>query len=295
MEDRSSCSDGMIAGDRPGRREKMMLASRSRRGTGLLVFLTLAFTVFAPAQDAAPPAIDPAEIVRRSVEANRKDWNQLPHYDYYVRDREGKGSKTYLSRMILGSRYNQLVAINDQPLPTEAAAREKQKFENELRAREKENPERRRERIEKFQKDRERNELFMNQLDQAFEFALLKTDEIDGRRVYVLAAKPRRGYQPPNMQTKALTGMEGTMWIDAETFHWVKVRAQVVRPVSIEGFLARVERGTHFELDQVRIAEGVWLPSHFVMASRAKVFLIFSRSDRDDQDYFGYRRNNENE
>src|SRR5215469_9385704 len=257
-----------------------------------LLWLALTFALV-PARDDSPPAITANEIVRRSIEANQSDWKQLLHYDYYTRDRDAKGTKTYLSRMILGSRYNELVAINNQPLSPDAAAREKQKLENETRARQNETPERRRERIEKFEKDRERNQLLMNQLARAFDFTLLRTDEIEGRRVYVLAAKPRRGYQPPNMEAKALTGMEGTMWIDAETFHWVKVQAQVVRPVAIEGFLARVEKGTHFELDQMRVAEGIWLPSRYVMQSRAKVFLVFSRSDRDDEEYFDYRRNSE--
>lgn len=260
-----------------------------------MIWLMLALIASVAAQEAPPSAIDPAEIVRRSVEANQKDWNQLPHYDYFVREIEPRGSKTYLSRMILGSRYNELVAVNDQPLSPEGAAREKQRFENELSARQNETPERRRERIERFEKDRKRNEFFMSQLGLAFDFTMVKTDQIDGRRVYVLAAKPRSDYRPPNMEAKVLTGMQGTMWIDAEDFHWVKVQAQVVHPVSIEGFLARVERGTRFELDQTRIAEGVWLPRRFLMASHAKVLLLFSKSNREEETYSGYRRNNENQ
>jgi hypothetical protein len=270
-----------------------MVASLSPCRLLLQLWLTLAFTALASGQDAPPPAIDAAEIVRRSIEANKEDWKQLPHFDYFLREHEGNGSKTYLSHMILGSRYNELVAVNNQPLPPEAAAKEKQKLESEIRARQNETPERRDERIRNFRKDMERNQLFMAELGEAFDFTLVKTDEMNGVRVHVLAAKPRRGYQPPNMQAKALTGMEGTMWIDAETFHWVKVQAQVVRPVSIEGFLARVLKGTHFELDQIRVEEGIWLPSRFVMQSRAKVLLVFSRSDHDYEEYFDYRRNNE--
>ena len=44
--------------------------------------------------------------------------------------------------------------------------------------------------------------------------------------------------------------MEGTLWIDRDTFQWVKVEAQVTRPVKIVGFLAEVEPGTHFELEK---------------------------------------------
>lgn len=239
------------------------------------------------------PTLDAAEIVRRSVAANEQDWKQLPHYDYMVREMEPRGgSKTYLSRMILGSRYEELVAINNESLSPQAAANEKHKYENELHARQNESPERRQERIERFEKDRKRNEFFMSQLGDAFDFTLVKTDTINGRPVYVLSARPRPSYHPPNAEAKALTGMQGTMWIDGADFHWVKVEAKVVHPVSIEGFLARVMPGTRFELDQVRVGQDVWLPSRFVMRSRAKVLLLFSHNSSEEETYSGYRRNN---
>jgi len=254
-----------------------------------MLCLTMGFAALS--QETQLPNLDAAEIVRRSVAANEKDWKQLPNYDYFERDVEPRGSKTYISRMVLGSRYEQLVAVNDQPLSPEAAAREKHRYENEVRARQNESPERRQERIEKYERDRKRNEFFMSQLGEAFDFTLLKTDTVGGRLVYVLSAKPRPGYHAPNMEAKALTGMQGTMWIDGEDFHWVKVQAEVVHPVSIEGFLARIEPGTRFELDQIRVAQGVWLPSRFVMQSRAKILLLFSRSNKEEETYSGYRRN----
>lgn len=52
-----------------------------------------------------------------------------------------------------------------------------------------------------------------------------------------------------------LRGMEGELWIDEATFQWVKVQARVIRPVSIEGFLARVEPGTRFELEKMPVAD----------------------------------------
>jgi hypothetical protein len=48
--------------------------------------------------------------------------------------------------------------------------------------------------------------------------------------------------------------MQGKLWIDKDSFQWVKVEAQVMHPVSIEGFLAKVEPGTHFELEKEPVA-----------------------------------------
>jgi len=65
--------------------------------------------------------------------------------------------------------------------------------------------------------------------------------------------------------------MQGTFWIDRDSFQWVKVEADVVHPVVIGGFLARVEPGTHFELEKAPVADGVCLPTHFAIKSRAKL------------------------
>jgi hypothetical protein len=91
------------------------------------------------------------------------------------------------------------------------------------------------------------------------------------------------------LEAKVLTGMEGTLWIDEKTFQWVKVEASVIRPVSIAGFLAQVEPGTHFELEKMSVAEGVWLPRHFSMKSQAKVLFFFTRKSQADETYYGYQ------
>ena len=78
----------------------------------------------------------------------------------------------------------------------------------------------------------------MEQLTKALDFKLVGEQKLGPYEVYVLKATPRPGYEPPNIESKVLTGMEGKLWIDEKTFQWVKVEATVVRPVSIEGFLA---------------------------------------------------------
>jgi len=80
------------------------------------------------------------------------------------------------------------------------------------------------------------------------------------------------------------------LWIDTKEFQWVRVEAEAVRPVSIEGFLARVEPGTRFELDKEPVDPGVWLPRHFAVKSRAKVLWIFNQKRQQDDTYFNYRR-----
>jgi hypothetical protein len=109
----------------------------------------------------------------------------------------------------------------------------------------------------------------------------------------VLAATPRPGYNPPNMASQVLPGMKGRLWIDQKTFQWVKVTAQVIQPVTIDGFLAKVEPGTEFELEKAPIPGGTWQASHFSMKSEAKVLMMFSHDSSEDDTFSDYKPNNQ--
>ena len=184
-------------------------------------------------------------------------------------------SKTYEEMMILGSPYEHLLAVNGEPLTTDEEEAEQSKLREVTSQRRLESAGQRAQRIAKYDKDRKRDHLLMDELAKAFDFRLLGQQKLGPYDVYVLKATPRAGYKPPNMEEQALTRMQGKLWIDENKFQWVKVEAQVIHAVSIEGFLARVEPGTRFELEKMPVADGIWLPSHFAMKSRAKVPLSF--------------------
>lgn len=233
---------------------------------------------------------NPDVIIQRSVEALRHDFEASPEFDCLERDRFKDGTKTYEDTMIVGSPYQRLVAVNGKPLTSARAAQEKQKLDNVVSERKNESPQTRAERIAKYQKDQKHDHSMMDEMVKAFEFRLVGETKLDGHDVYFLQASPRPGYQPPNMETQALTGMQGKLWIDKGTFQWVKVMAQVMHPVSIEEFLAKVEPGTHFELEKAPVAPGVWLPTHFSMRSRAKVLFLFPKNGQEDDTYFSYHK-----
>jgi hypothetical protein len=235
---------------------------------------------------------DVKSIIQRSVAANQEDWKSSPEYSYFERDRNAEGTKTYRVLMLMGSPYRYLVAVNGMALSPADQNRERQKLDQVTAQRQNESEQQREERIGEYQKGRRRDHLMMEQLVDAFNFTLLGKQKLDGFNAYVLTAKPRPGYQPPNTETKALTGMQGKLWIDTKTFQWVKVMAQVVHPVNVEGFLATIEPGTRFELEKMPVTNGVWLPKHFAMTSRARILFFFTRKQREEETYFDYRMGN---
>lgn len=249
----------------------------------LFCSIVLACAVWA----ADPPSAD--AIIQKSVAANEADFRAADGFTHDETDKVGAGTRTYSILMIEGTPYEHLIAINGEPLSQAEAAQEQRKMQDAIAARKRESPDQRRNRIEKYQAERRRNARMLNQLSVAFNFHLVGTGQLDGFSVYRLRATPKPGYRPPDMDSQVLTGMEGHLWIDQKTFHWVRVTAKVIRPVAIEGFLARVEPGTQFEIEKRPVSGSIWQITHYSMRARAKVLFVVNHNSEDDETYFNFR------
>jgi hypothetical protein len=246
----------------------------------ILLWLALSSGILGAAQ--APNAED---IIRKSVAANERDFHAQGDYNYKERDKDRGGAKLYQITMIDGSPYQRLLAVNGKPVSGEM---EKQRqAEAQRRA---ESSQQRQDRIAKYKKDQARDYVMMSQLSKAFNFKLVGKSKVKGFNVYVLKATPRPGYQPPNMESQVLPGMEGEMWIDQKTYQWVKVTAKVIRPVSIEGFLAQVQPGTRFEIEKAPVGGGIWQITHFAMRSKAKILHFIDHASEEDDTFFDFER-----
>jgi hypothetical protein len=248
----------------------------------------LSFSGFSLAQQQE----DPATIVRKSAEANDRDWEAVPKYDNYERDRTKDGDKTFAVTMLDGSPYERVVAINGRKLTGDKEKEEQKKYEKAVNDRQHESAEERSKRIAKYEAERKRDHTMLQQMTTAFDFHMVGKKHLLGHNVYVLKATPRKGYKPPDRDSEVLTGMEGTLWIDQKTYQWVKVEAHVVHPVRIEGFLAEVEPGTMFEVEKRPVAGDIWMASHYSMKSNAKIMFVISHKGEEDDTYFNYHKAN---
>ena len=230
--------------------------------------------------------------MQRSVANTNADWNAAPKYDFTERDvvtRHGsRTTKTWQVAMIEGSPYNKLIAIDDRPLSAAQAASEDRKLRAEIERRRRESPSARQKRVNEYQKERRQDHALLSEMAKAFDYKLAGNDTVNGRRCFLLEATPKPGYRPPSRETQVLKGMRGKMWVDAEQYQWVRVRAEVFHPVTFGLFIARVSPGTEFTLEDAPVAGNLWLPSHFSMTLNARV-LIVSRHSTDDETYSNYR------
>jgi hypothetical protein len=241
---------------------------------------------------ATPP--NPEQIIRKSVAMTKADWAQVSKYSYLERDVESKRqspamSKTYRVLMIDGSPYNLVTAMNDEPLSTQQKAAEQRKLQREMGRRQYESRRERERRIDKYRRENGRDHDMLQEMVNAFQFHLAFEAEVDGHACWVLDAEPKPGYEPDDHEGRVLKGMKGRLWIDKSTYQWVKVQAQVVRPVSFYGFLAKVGPGTAFSLVQEPVGNGVWMPRVFNVRVRASALGFFSENSDESDTYLDYQ------
>jgi len=239
-------------------------------------------------------APDAQAIVRRSVEAIKEDWAEEPKYSWVERDVESKHdgartSKTYRVLMIDGSPYNLVTAIDDRALGAGESALEQRKLAKEIAKRRNESERERARRIAKYAREQQHNHAMLQEMVTAFRFVLTGQARVNGHDCWVLDAEPKPDYDPVDREGRVLKGMKGKLWIDKATFQWVRVQAEVVRPVSFYGFLAKVGPGTKFYLEQEPVADGIWLPKVFDVHVQATALGFFSENSAENDSYRDYQ------
>src|ERR1700751_2817795 len=113
---------------------------------------------------------DVGTIIRRSVDANNRDWAAVPEFDNSERDRNKDGDKTYEVTMLYGSPYQRLIAVNGHPLPAARQKQEQEKYDKAVADRQHESPEQRSQRIAKYEAERKRDHTLIEQMTAAFDF-----------------------------------------------------------------------------------------------------------------------------
>lgn len=243
---------------------------------------------------AAPITPNAADIVAKSVAVTQQDWKKAPNYSFIDREVKGKHGhgqppKTYEVLMIDGSPYNKLIAVDDVPLTAQQQAEEEQKLKREIIKRQQESPSARERRVAQYARERTQDHQMLTEMVNAFDYTLTGEQTVGGRKTWVLKATPKPGYVPHNREGKMLQRMQGTMWVDEVTYQWVRVQADVVKPVLLYGFFAEVKPGTQFELEQAPVSAGLWLPKQFNVAVNATAFGIRNESSQEQDTYSAYK------
>lgn len=237
---------------------------------------------------AAIPAIlaaqDAREIVRRSVELDKRNSEIARNYTYLQRqelrqlDSSGKlkdsDAHTWDVMWLDGSPYRRMVLRDDHPLSAKEQKQEDEKLRKSSEERRKETAAQRERRLADWDRRQQRQREPFKELPDAFDFKLVGEEALNGGQTYVIDATPKPGYKPKSSATSYFPKVKGRLWIDKNDYQWVKFEMETLDTITFGGFLLRMAKGGRLSVEQARINDEVWLPKRIYGKGAARIALI---------------------
>ena len=94
-----------------------------------------------------------------------------------------------------------------------------------------------------------------------------------------------------NRAEEVIRDLRGTVWVDENDRILVRAEGYFVNGFKIGGgLLVNIQKGTHFQMQQAKINDEVWSPTHIEAQGGARALLFFNFMGRVRDDYSGYRK-----
>lgn len=208
--------------------------------------------------------------------------------------KDGKGKTRQISTwdvsILYGEPYRRLVASNDRPLDPREEKKQQAKLAKVTFTREHETGQQRRTRLAELEKKRAKAREFMAEVPDAFDFKILKDDQVDGRDAWAIQAEPKPGFKGAHEFSWLLPKIHGTVWIDKTEYQWVKANLETIDTVTLGGGLMRLGDGAIIEYEQTRVNDEPWLPRTQHIQLSARVGLVLKGSADIHWTYSNYRK-----
>ncbi len=238
--------------------------------------------------------------MRRAVQKDIFNWEEAKDYTYLEHSQEDaidgsghvKSSKSETNEILVlyGEPFERMVEKDDKPLSEKEKKKQDEEFEKETRKRANETPEERQKRLQKYEKEREDGRAFVREILDAYTFTLVGTEMLNGRATWVIDGTPRPGFEGKRRESKMLPKIKPRFWIDQQDYSWTKLRAEFTDTVSIGWVVARLHKGSQFEIQQVRVNDEVWLPQRIDIKLDARVALLKGINENVHVTYRDYRK-----
>lgn len=248
---------------------------------------------------AAAAGDDAAAIIAKAFETARVNEAKALEYVFHERieevrfDRQGgekkREARTWDVTLYEGGDYRRLIAINDRPLFPETEAKEQRKLEKHIRKLERETPRERRRRMAKIEEGRQEGEEFLEEITKAFDFRLLREEEVGALPTWVISAEPREGYQPPDRISRVLRGVRATLWVSQTDYAWVQAEIDTFEDFSWMG-IYKLKSGAEIRFKQRQVDDEVWLTDHWSVKMRARIAFVYRLEAEIKGSYSNFRR-----
>jgi hypothetical protein len=255
----------------------------------LKFFACLLFCACAQARAAgAAPELPPAELVRRAVNNELlANASSGPRFMFRNDRRTAHVSQTKLIVETRDVTAGMLIAQNGQPLDQQQRQDELARLENYVRNPDELDKKRRREK-----EDADRIEKILRALPDAFVYQYdgSKPGSVEvgrkGDELVRLKFAPNPKYDPPSRVEQVLTGMGGTVLVDATEQRIAEIDGTLQKEVSFGwGIFGHLDKGGRFLVQQADAGGRHWEITRMELAFTGKI-LLFKKLDIRSSDVF---------
>ena len=246
------------------------------------------------------PAPDPRAIMQKAVAKDIFNWEAAKDYTFLERMQQdsldGSGavksskSETHEIMVLYGEPFERTVAKNDKPFSEKEQKKQDEVFDKETRKRANETAEERKKRIQKYDKERADERAFVREILDAYDFTLAGTEVLNGRPTWVIDGTPHPGFEGKRRESRMLPKIKPRFWIDRQDYSWAKLRAEFTDTVSFGWVVARLHKGSQFEIEQVFVNSEVWMPQRADIKLDARVALLKGVNENIHLTYKDYRK-----
>jgi len=260
----------------------------------------------APALDLVPDAngalsqAQMQQLFRVVADKDIANDNLQRDYTYIKREVEskldGKGqtksteTKTYEVLQIYGEQVERVIEKGDKPLSPKDAAKEESRIQKIVEKRKNESESDRKKREEREIKDRKQGRKFVTEVADAYNFKLVGSEQVGGRDTWVIDGEPRPGFVPHMKESRLLTKFHGRVWIDKADLQLARMDVECLDTISFGLFLARFHKGSRLMLEQTRVNDEVWLPSHVAAKIDVRLALVKGFNVGVEQTFRDYKK-----
>jgi hypothetical protein len=131
----------------------------------------------------------------------------------------------------------------------------------------------------------------LNEFPEALDYRKLGEETIASRAAVVLEYSPRAGYKPQHLMARLFEKLRGKIWIDQADGELAKAEGELFDTVTIGwGMIGKIQKGTRFAMERVKLAEGIWMPQSESMRLAARMLLLKTLAREEITSYSEYRR-----
>ncbi len=249
------------------------MRSLSSRLVGLAAVLVLAF---ASVRGAQLPLVATGDLVRRAVDVEMHPPEDGVKFIFQDYKKTPNGSSTKMMVQTQEATAGLVVAYNDKPLGPKRREDEWDRVNRFVR-----NSDELKKKQQQEKQDRNRISQIIRALPDAFLYENDGTESgrpgvgQSGKELIRLKFQPNPKYDPPTRVEQALTGMQGTILIDANKNRIARIDGTLGKQVSFGwGILGHLDPGGHILIEQGDVIKGYWAITRMDLSFTGKLLLF---------------------